>query len=1009
MGHIDSAPPCEHRLFAVPESCPDRQQARGPFVNKRMLQLEGLERRDLLAGNLQNPVDFLDVNGDDVINAADAVILINDINRNGPRPLSDDDRSRGWLDVNADGELSAADPARVINYLNHPADQVQELSHLRGSLERGSTEVWVDYQIARTGPRTTLEFQLSVENGPSNARLDVQVDEQAIGQLETDSHGNGRLVLQDSAKLPRLTTNSRLELPAIGRIPIHVFSTTAVAELSGATIEALQGTEGQYGEVIHLKHGENEATHLLIYVERTSPGDYDVYADSNLLGQLHVGVNQRGEASFALANDSEFESLEVEVRGIDTVTLAVDDEGEGDDDHGIDGASDLPRSPWLGRKLLTLSFAPDGTSIASEANQLYAKLNQLGTPEQWQATIARAFQTWAVHADIEVGVVADSGDNFGIQGRTQGDPRFGDIRIGAIDLSPEVLAINVPNNNLTSGTWAGDVLFNSLGQLDDLDDLFQVALHEAGNVLGLEDSTDPNSPLFSPHQKLDLQPTANDLTALQAIYGVSTPDSEDRDDTNDSLDDATTLKNSGSLEGRIPLLAYGKLHTLADVDYYELSPHSHAQGSLTFRVETAGLSLLAPTLRVFDEEGNTLGEASGNQRLGNSVTVTIADVDEEQTYYVEVASSRHDNYALGTYAIVATFDEHVQFTRLETDAVLAQSLTQLEQEDLQKLFVSEAQSVVNEDRHTNDTRATATPLDPDPAFVGENAFREIASIEDRRDSDFYLLPAQENAGLPTLTVHVRSLAVGSLVPDVTVWDAMGQAVPTTLLVNGNGELVVQAAGISNHSSYYLQVLADEPAGPYATGNYELTAYFGLPLANTRELFSGTVDQQQPTQERALLVAQTQIFHFALEATGNAPRDRQVVWATIYDQSKQPVYRVATGPGEIRTSQSVLLRPGNYFIQVSTAAANGTLLPMSFSLTGDGDSDPTGPTLVDPSETPIYSCPNSTQGFCYPGGLVTDQTYVLVDETLMEIPTLDSDPGWTDLNSWYWVDDWLAGV
>ena len=41
------------------------------------------------------------------------------------------------------------------------------------------------------------------------------------------------------------------------------------------------------------------------------------------------------------------------------------------------------------------------------------------------------------------------------------DPRFGDIRIGAIAISPEALSVSVPHDPFMSGTWAGDMLVNN--------------------------------------------------------------------------------------------------------------------------------------------------------------------------------------------------------------------------------------------------------------------------------------------------------------------------------------------------------------------------------------------------------------------------------------------------------------------------------------------------------------------------------------------------------------------
>ncbi len=79
---------------------------------------------------------------------------------------------------------------------------------------------------------------------------------------------------------------------------------------------------------------------------------------------------------------------------------------------------------WNQRPYLTASFAPDGTDVNGQASELSATLASLGDETAWQATILRAFQTWAVETNADVGIVADSGDPFG-------SPRFNCPTTGA--------------------------------------------------------------------------------------------------------------------------------------------------------------------------------------------------------------------------------------------------------------------------------------------------------------------------------------------------------------------------------------------------------------------------------------------------------------------------------------------------------------------------------------------------------------------------------------------------
>lgn len=64
--------------------------------------------------NADNPVD---VNGDHEISALDALLVINDLNRNGNRTLGLDEMSGLDIDVSNDGQVTANDALRVINAL----------------------------------------------------------------------------------------------------------------------------------------------------------------------------------------------------------------------------------------------------------------------------------------------------------------------------------------------------------------------------------------------------------------------------------------------------------------------------------------------------------------------------------------------------------------------------------------------------------------------------------------------------------------------------------------------------------------------------------------------------------------------------------------------------------------------------------------------------------------------------------------------------------------------------
>src|SRR5262249_18458642 len=107
--------------------------------------------------------------------------------------------------------------------------------------------------------------------------------------------------------------------------------------------------------------------------------------------------------------------------------------------------------PWPDARHLTVSFVPDGTPVGASTSRLFSLLgpNQAAA---WEQEMLRALQAWAATTNVDLNVVADDGSPLGTPGALQGDPRFGDIRIGAVPLSSGSVSTSVPFNPL-AGTW----------------------------------------------------------------------------------------------------------------------------------------------------------------------------------------------------------------------------------------------------------------------------------------------------------------------------------------------------------------------------------------------------------------------------------------------------------------------------------------------------------------------------------------------------------------------------
>src|SRR6185369_14628813 len=78
-------------------------------------------------------------------------------------------------------------------------------------------------------------------------------------------------------------------------------------------------------------------------------------------------------------------------------------------------------NPWLDPNL-TLSFAADGTLVNGSPSQLGTLVS--GQSAAVRQEILRAFQTWVAVANVNIGVVPDGGQPFGVVGPTLHDARF---------------------------------------------------------------------------------------------------------------------------------------------------------------------------------------------------------------------------------------------------------------------------------------------------------------------------------------------------------------------------------------------------------------------------------------------------------------------------------------------------------------------------------------------------------------------------------------------------------
>ena len=319
---------------------------------------------------------------------------------------------------------------------------------------------------------------------------------------------------------------------------------------------------------------------------------------------------------------------------------------------------------------IRFSIVPDGTDLGGVKSNLYAAFNAKFGANVWEPIIEDAASAWEYYANLNMTYVYDDGEPIGSGQYQQGNPSFGDIRIGGFVQSSSTAAFTIAPPPANGDSSSGDIMINtgvnfSIGGSGNSVDLETIMLHEFGHALAMAHSTTSTAVMYGTYNGVKPSLTLDDVQGIIAAWEPRQLDYFAKTYNNTIFQNSADITQYTNQWNQVILpsldLTYQDTNTMTRINnsWFKVTTPANASSTFAAVVQSSYLSLLTAQVQIYDANAHLLAEGDSPINAYGVITGTqITNAKPNTTYYIRVAPQTNYSNADGAYALIVNMGNY---------------------------------------------------------------------------------------------------------------------------------------------------------------------------------------------------------------------------------------------------------------------------------------------------------------------------------------------------------------